>query len=357
MADEEIVGVSGSGSGATLTAVDTPVSTTPKESSESIAEKLKPSKPAEAKAPAQEKKDAVKPNNPQRKVSTKSSDEIAKQLAEQAKRSGEPDTNKSESKDGTKDSVNAPEKAQEVEDRSKWFDPEKGFKTADDMKKSYGELQSTLTKKSEEIKLERTRLELEQAQIKDEAQKLKEIQEKRPLTTEEKAQKAAVEQWKTDNKDALDLIKDTIKKDLDQENLQKKQIEVQSSVQEQILKERNEWLSGFNKDPGRKELWGKMEQIYKEKGDTADKVIHDFAKNPLPYIEAMAFHKNFPDIAEKIKLEAVQQYVATQKQAAEAERKTRFALPGGPKSGSGDLDVSKMSSKELAQLLPYNENG
>ena len=100
-----------------------------------------------------------------------------------------------------------------------------------------------------------------------------------------------------------------------------------------------------------------MEQVFKEKGDTAESAVQDFAKNPLPYIEAMAFHKNFANIAEQIKADAVAQYVASQKGAAEAERKSHFALPGGPKSGSGDLDVSKMSSADIAKLLPFNENG
>ena len=60
---------------------------------------------------------------------------------------------------------------------------------------------------------------------------------------------------------------------------------------------------------------------------------------------------------ERVKAEAVEQYKAQVKEAAEVERKTKFALPGGPKTGTGDVDISKLSSAEIGSLLQRNENG
>ena len=349
MADEETVNVVQS---STLSVVDTPVSDPVKESSSDLKEKLSQASPVEPSKPnASPKggKNVTTNQSPLQKPDTQSSDEIRRQIEGQTK---------PEDGDGKKDGSNEPAKqVEEVEDKSKWFDPERGFKTAEDMKKSYAELQNTFRQKSEEIKLERGKLELEQAQIKQEAEKLKVIENQRTLTPEETQRQEAIKQWEVQNKDALDLIESKIAERLSQRQQVEKSRENQELVVNNILKERNDWLDSFNKDTGRKALWPKMEQVFKEKGDTAEAAVQDFAKNPLPYIEAMAFHKNFPSIAEQIRAEAVEQYKAQVKEAAEVERTKGFARPGGAKTGTGDVDISKLSSSELGSLLQRNENG
>lgn len=338
-------------SGSTLSAVDTPVSAPSSSSSEELKSQL--TKP---ESPLPKEPNGSQNKSPQQKLDTRSSDEIRKQL-ESEKRAGGTDQDKSQGQNGQENGSSEQAKQTEVEDKSKWFDPEKGFRTAEDMKKSYGELQASFTKKSEEVKQERSRLEQEQSQIKQEIEDIKKIQAQRPLTTEEMQKREAVNKWKEENKDALDLIKQTIKQDLDAEKSADEENKKVSLFNEQILKDRNDWLETFNKDEGRKKLWPVMEEIFREKGDNLDSTIKDFAKNPLPYMEAMAIQKNFSHIAEQIRAEAVVQYVAKQKEAAEVERKTKFALPGGPKTGTGDVDISKLSSAELGSLLPRNENG
>lgn len=337
--------------GTTVSEVTVPVTAPITESSADLKAQL--TKESTPVVPKSEKVENVKNKSPQHKPDARNSEQIRQQIIAS---SGVSKREAGSGEKGKTDGVNAPEKT-EIEDKSKWFDPDKGFRTPEDMKKSYGELQQKLTKTAEEVKVERSRLELEQAQIKAEVEKIKQVQSQRPLTPEETQKQEAVKQWKTQNKDALDLIKQTLKEDLDAESQQTKQNEVNSSIHNQILKERQDWLDSFNKDAGRKQLWNTMEQVFKEKGDTAESAVKDFAKNPLPYMEALAFHKNFSTIAEQIKAEAVQQYVSKQKEAAEVERKSKFALPGGPKAGTGDVDVSKLSSSEIGSFLSRNENG
>jgi hypothetical protein len=338
-----------------LSEVDSPVTATSSESSSSIKATLTNNSNKEASSPLKDESNVSKNKSPQQKPDTRSSDEIRKQL-ESSKRTGQSDANKQESGSVQENSSNSQEKT-EVEDKSKWFDPEKGFKTADDMKKSYSELQTKLTKQSEEVKLEKMKLDIEQAKIREEMDKFNSIKSKRKLTPEEAEKQEAISKWETENKEALDLIEEKLEERRQKKESSQKVQEFNSTIEKQILKERNDWLENFNKDEGRKKLWPVMEQVFKEKGDSQDSVIKDFAKNPLPYIEAMALHKNFASIAEQIKAEAVQQYVAKTKEAAEVERKTKFALPGGPKTGTGDVDISKLSSSEIGSLLQRNENG
>lgn len=340
----------------TLSEVDTKVSAPVTDSSSDLKNQINQTTSKES-AP-KENTNVSKNKSPQQKLDTRSSDEIRKQI-EASKRSGTVDGNSQAlgNKEGSKDDGLPHEGSKEVEDKSKWFDPEKGFKTADDMKKSYAELQTKLTKQSEEVKLERSKLELEQAQIKAEVEKIKAVQAQRPLTPEEVQKQEAVKQWEVQNKEALDLIESKIAERLQAKQQAEKVQQTSSDIEKQILKERNDWLENFNKDEGRKKLWPVMEQVFREKGDTQESVTKDFLKNPLPYMEALALHKNFASIAEQIKAEAIQQYVAKNKEAAEVERKTKFALPGGPKSGSGDVDISKLSSAEIGSLLQRNENG
>ena len=326
-----------------------PKATTPPSSE--IKSQINAIKEAETAQP-KKAKNVTTNKSPLQKPDTKASEEIRQQIL-----SGQ--SAKSENVGGTKENAEPKqsEKAEAVEDRSTWFDADKGFKTVDDFKKSYAELQTKLTKQSEEVKAERSRLELEQAQIRQEVESIKKLQAERVLTPEEKQKQEAIQRWQIENKDALEAIKEVIKGDLDKETIAKRSEEENQKIEQGILKERNDWLTEFNKDPQRKTLWATMEQEFKEQGDTLDSSIKDFVKNPLPYFEAKAIQKSLPSIIERAKAEAVEEYKASVKEAAEVERKTKFALPGGPKQGSGDVDVSKLSSSELGSLLKRNENG
>lgn len=215
-----------------------------------------------------------------------------------------------------------------------WFDKEKGFKTKDDALKSYSEAQNKLRELSEEKK----RYESELAQIKKK-------ESERPLTEEEKSRQASIQQWKDENKDAIQFLKDELKKDLERENQVK-------DFEKEALAARKQWKEEFDKDESRRTLWPKMEEIYSKKD-----FFHEVSKNPLEVIEALAFKESFPSIAEKIRAEAIEQYKEQVKEAEVAEKKRKTAVPGGSKKSSEDVDPSKMSSSELAGLLGRSDNG
>jgi hypothetical protein len=229
---------------------------------------------------------------------------------------------------------------QEVPD-DKWFDKERGFKTAEDMKKSYAEAQNAIREKSEKLK------ELEQFKNQADLQ-MQELSKKAaaaPLSPEDLQKKQAIEQWEVENKDSLAFIENRILQKINQK-------QVQETIETSALNDRNNWKSDFDKDEGRRTLWPKMEEVYAKKGD---KIFQEFIQNPFPYLEAVAFKENFSSIAEKIKQEAVEQYKASVKQAAEVARAKSTATPGGLKISSGDVDVSKMSSGDLAAMLPRGQ--
>jgi hypothetical protein len=228
-----------------------------------------------------------------------------------------------------------------ADDRSKWFDPARGFRTKEDADRSYSELQEAHRQKAEKLK----EFEQREALLAQEQERLRAEAAKAPLTAEDKAKQVALERWKAENADALKFIKEEIKKDLEVE-------EQQNAFQRAALEARKAWKDGFDQEEARKVLWPVMEQIYKEKD-----VFQEFAKNPLPFIEALAFQRNFATVAEKIKAEAIEQFKATQLQASEAERRNFTAIPGGLKQPAGDIDPAKMSSQEIGSLLPRNENG
>lgn len=239
-------------------------------------------------------------------------------------------------------STPAPTPTEDPNDRSKWFDPTRGFRTKEDADKSYHELMESNRQKAEKLK----EYEQKEALYAQEQERLRIESTQRTLTEEEQKKQAALAKWKSENQDALNFIKEEIKRDMTQETQAEQ-------FQKAVLESRRQWKEQFDKEDSRKVLWPVMEEIYKEKGN----VFEDFGKNPLPYIEAVAFQKNFGTIAERIKAEAVEQYKASIRQAHEAERRGITTIPGGPKTTSGELDTAAMSSKELSTLLPRNENG
>lgn len=269
--------------------------------------------------PASEPSPVSKPD-----VSAKSSDEIKDLLSKPSpeKPAGTPEVTKP---------------ADEVQNKDDWFDKERGFKTKEDAIKSYQSLQETLRQRAEREK-----------QLQTEIDSLKNKSVSTPLTPEEKTKQEALEKWKTENKQALDFLKEEIKKDMHGENLVK-------DIQSKVLDARNTWKQEFDKDDARKQLWPKMEEIWAKHGNL-ETVQAEVFKNPFPFIEALAFYQSFPTIAEKIKSEAVEQYKANIRQAAEAERAGKTALPGGQKQTAPDVDPAKMSSTELAALLPRAED-
>jgi uncharacterized protein YnzC (UPF0291/DUF896 family) len=229
----------------------------------------------------------------------------------------------------------------EVPKEEEWFDKERGFKTADDMKKSYAEAQNAIREKSTALK------ELEQFRSQAEVQlaELAKKAEEAPLTPEESQRQEAIKQWQVENRESLDFIKNLVKEDLRKES-------VQETIQTAALTDRKNWKAEFDKDEARKTLWPKMEEIYAKKGD---KIFQEMIHNPFPYLEAVAFKENFASIAQKIKQEAIDQYKAEMQQAAEVAKAKSTATPGGVKNLAGQVDVTKMSSTDLGALLPRSE--
>lgn len=250
-------------------------------------------------------------------VKTLSSDEIKasieKKLAEPVK---------PEVKEEVKPEVKETPKEEE------WFNKEKGWKTKEDAEKSHSELMNTLRERSEHQK----KIEAELAAIKQKAAE-------RPLTEEEITREKAVQEWENQNKDAIEFLEKRIS-----ERLEKKK--VAESFEQTALNERKSWKENFDKDESRRVLWPTMEKIYAEKN-----FFQEIAKNPFEAIEALAFKKDFPTIAEKIRAEAIEQYKASIKEAEVAERRGKTETPGGPKTVAGELDVKKLKSSEIANLL------
>jgi len=219
-----------------------------------------------------------------------------------------------------------------------WFDKAHGFKTKEDAIKSFGEAANKIRELAEQNK-----------QVMSELEKTKQT---RTLSPEEQQKEQAIKQWQLENKTAIDFLKKTI---LEEVNQTKKE---EDSVKE-VIDTRKSWYEEFQKDDKRKELWPKMEETFNKYGYDAQSRYQGFMasvdKNPLAVLEAMAFKENFPNILENLKKEAIEQYKEQLKQAAEAEKKSKTAVPGGPKSLAGDIDVSKMSASEIADLLPRGE--
>jgi hypothetical protein len=227
------------------------------------------------------------------------------------------------------------------ENKDNWFDKERGFKTAEDMKKSYGEAQNAIREKSTQLK----ELETFRSQAETQLAELTKKAESAPLSPEDAQRKQAIEAWKGENKESLEFIKNLVKEDLRKES-------VQETIQTAAITDRQNWKSEFDKDEARKTLWPKMEEIYAKKGD---KMFQDMIHNPFPYLEAVAFKENFSSIAQKIKAEAIESYKQEMKQAAEVAKAKSTAVPGGLKNLAGGTDVSQMSSTDLAALLPRGE--
>lgn len=246
--------------------------------------------------------------------------------------------------DEIKDLINNPPKLDQTNPdgtpavKEEWFDKEHGFKTKEDMIKSYTEAQNKIRETSEQIK--------QFENFKNEAEvQLQELSKKAasaPLSPEDAQKKQAIEKWQSENQESLEMIANIVEQKV-------KAKQVNENIKTAALTERNNWKSEFDKDEARKTLWPKMEEIYAKKGD---KIFQEFIQNPFPYLEAVAFKENFGMIAEKIKQEAVEQYKAQQLQAAEVAKSKSTAIPGGVKSISGQVDVSKLSSSELAAMLP-----
>lgn len=252
-------------------------------------------------------------------VGSKSSDEIKSLI-----QSGTPETKAEEKKEEPKPKVKEEE----------WFDKEKGFKTKEDALKSYTNLQNTLRERAEREK-----------QLQSEIDNFKKQAETRPLTDDEKQRETQIKEWKEQNKEAIEFLKNEIRGELDQETQQK-------NYKNEALNARKSWKEEFDKDDSRKVLWPAMEQLYAEKN-----LIEDFNKNPFPYIEAMAFKNDFSNIAERIRAEAVEQYKNELKEAGEAAKAKKTERPGGTRKTAGEVDPSTMSSGEIGNLLPRNENG
>lgn len=221
-----------------------------------------------------------------------------------------------------------------------WFDKERGFKTKDDFIASYKASQEKMRQQSEQLK-----------SIDAELQSIKSREVAKTMSPEDRERMAAIEKWKGDNKDAIDLIKAEVKRDLDQETAFK-------DFERSTKQEMNDWKQKFDADPERNILKPKMDELVNKEvvlDSKGQPLFKGFLQNPLKYYEALAFREEFPKIAERLKQEAVEQYKKSVKEAAEAERKSTTALPGGPKS-TGEVDVSKMSASQLANLLPRKED-
>ena len=229
--------------------------------------------------------------------------------------------------------VEEPE-VQEEPKEEEWYDKKRGFKTRDDADKAYAEAQNKIRELSENQK----RYESELTEIKEQSLK-------RPLTQDEQQRQEAIQSWKHENKDAIDFLKQEIKKDMEKEN-------EADSFKKQALDSRKKWKDDFDKDESRKVLWSKMEEHYKDRD-----VFQEFAKNPFPYLEAVAFQQDFPSIAEKIRAEAVEDYKKQIKEAEEAESSKATGSPGGSAKSKGAVDPGAMSSEEISSLLPRNDNG
>jgi hypothetical protein len=222
-----------------------------------------------------------------------------------------------------------------------WFDKERGFKTKEDFIKSYTEAQNAIREKSEQLK----KFEEFKSQAEVQLKELSEKAEKAPLSPEDAQKQEALKKWQQENKESLDFIANLV-----EEKVKSKQVKDQ--VESSAVKERNDWKQEFDKDEARKSLWPKMEEIYAKEGG---QIFQKFMQNPFPFLEAVAFKENFSVIAEKIKQEAIEKYKLDQKQAAEVARNKSTATPGGLKIQAGETDVSKMSSADLAALLPRGE--
>lgn len=237
--------------------------------------------------------------------------------------------------------VEAKVEALSEENKDTWFDKERGFKTAEDMKKSYAEAQNAIREKSTQLK----ELENFRSQAESQLAELAKKAESAPLSPEDAQRKQAIEAWKGENKESLEFIKNLVKEDIRKES-------IQETIETAAVKERNEWKKSFDQDEARKALWPKMEEIYAKNGD---KMFENMIKNPFPYLEAVAFKENFSSIAQKIKQDAIESYKQEMKQAAEVAKKKSTAVPGGLKNLAGGTDVSQMSSTDLAALLPRGE--
>lgn len=221
-----------------------------------------------------------------------------------------------------------------------------GFEDEETGLKSVASAQEKIRQQSEELKNYKRE---EQAKVQEELTRLRKIEADRNLTPEEKHQRETFQKWEKDNADALKLIEGRLLGKLEQEyDIQPKA----RKYEEQVMSERNEWKKKFDADKSRAELWPIMDSLYKEQD-----IFESFQRNPLPYVEAMAFQKNFTNIAERIGQDAVERYKAEIKKAEEAERRNKTGIPGGAKVTGGNTDVGSMSSRELGNLLPRNENG
>lgn len=228
----------------------------------------------------------------------------------------------------------------EAPKEEEWFDKERGFKTKDDFINSYKNSQERMRQQSEQLKA-----------IDAELQAIRSRETAKTMSPEDRQRMEQIEAWKKDNKPALDLIKEEVKRDLDREQSVK-------DFERMSKQEMTEYKQKLDADPERSKLWPTMGEIYKKEvimDDRGQPIFKGFLQNPLKYFEAVAFKEKFPEIAESIRQNAVEQYKKTQKEAAEAARSSTTALPGGPKS-TGEVDVSKMSSKEIASMLPRKED-
>lgn len=233
------------------------------------------------------------------------------------------------------------DKKTETTKEEEWFDKDRGFKTKEDFVKSYSEAQNKIRETSEQLK----QFEEFKAQAETQLAELAKKAENAPLSPEDAQRKEAITKWQAENKESLDFIKNLVKEDLKKET-------VKEQIQTSAITERNNWKQEFDKDEARKTLWPKMEEIYAKKGN---RIFQEFVHNPFPYLEALAFKENFSSIAQKIKQEAIESYKAEMKQAAEVAKSKSTAIPGGVKSLAGEIDVSKMSSSEIAALLARGE--
>lgn len=221
-----------------------------------------------------------------------------------------------------------------------WFDKDRGFKTRDDYDKSIRAGQEKIRQQAEQLK-----------SIDSELQNLRTRESQKTMSPEEKQRMTAIESWKNENKQAIDFIKDEVKRDIERESVVK---DFEKSARQEI----EEWKSKFDADPERSKLWPTMGELYKKEvivDPNGQPIFKGFLQNPLKYFEAVAFKEKFSEVAERIKQDAIEQYKKSIKEAAEAERSNTTALPGGPKS-TGEVDVSKLSVAELAKLLPRRED-
>ena len=126
---------------------------------------------------------------------------------------------------------------------------------------------------------------------------------------------------------------------------------LRQNFEKEALDSRRAWKEGFDKSEERKKLEPKMAEITGKQD-----IFKEFIKNPLPYIEAMAFKESFPTIAEKVKADAIEQYKKGLAEAEEAENQRKTAQPAGGKKSLGEVDVSKLSSADIASMLPRGQD-